>query len=96
MAKKDEIRQDWDSFFKSDKHVSEDFMTDREELLDQERESFDDDKNLAIGYEQALKDEGISSKELKRKLSLGEAQLDQGEGTDGDEFMQDMIDNKEK
>lgn len=28
---------------------------------------------------------------LKKKLSVGEAQLDQGEGVDGDAFMQELI-----
>ncbi len=28
---------------------------------------------------------------LKKKLSVGEAQLDQGEGADGDAFMQELI-----
>lgn len=28
---------------------------------------------------------------LRKKLSVGEEQLDQGEGVDGDRFMQDLI-----
>jgi antitoxin ParD1/3/4 len=28
---------------------------------------------------------------LRQKLSVGEAQLDRGEGVDGDSFMQDLI-----
>ena len=28
---------------------------------------------------------------LRKKLSVGETQLDQGEGVDGDTFMQDLI-----
>lgn len=32
----------WDSFFLSNEGVSEDFMTDRKDLPQQERESFDD------------------------------------------------------
>lgn len=28
---------------------------------------------------------------LRKKLSVGEAQLDQGEGVDGEEFMQELI-----
>ncbi len=28
---------------------------------------------------------------LRNKLEVGEAQLDQGEGVDGDQFMQDLI-----
>ncbi len=28
---------------------------------------------------------------LKRRLAIGEAQLDEGQGIDGDEFMQDLI-----
>lgn len=28
---------------------------------------------------------------LRKKLSIGEAQLDQGEGIDGEEFMQELI-----
>ena len=29
--------------------------------------------------------------QLRKKLSVGEAQLDQGEGIDGDAFMQELI-----